>query len=120
MQDGGKAREALLTAQNSKLALNVADVQKHIATICSFLPQYRFKSSFDSESEFHIFRSLFISPITREYSLVIKEIKHTVAEAICFLERSFRVKIPISLRSYEMREVERHGQGLALLFYFFQ
>lgn len=46
MRDGAKAQEALLAAQNSKLAQQLADVQEYVATIRRSLPQYRVYLSF--------------------------------------------------------------------------
>lgn len=37
MRDGGKAQDALLTAQNRKLAQQLANIQKHVGTIRSSL-----------------------------------------------------------------------------------
>lgn len=41
MRVGAKAREAMLPAQNSKLARQLADVQKYVATAPTSLFQYR-------------------------------------------------------------------------------
>lgn len=43
MRDGAKARKALLAAQNSKLAQQLADVKKQVATNFMSLPAYRSK-----------------------------------------------------------------------------
>lgn len=56
MCDGASAQEALLAAQNSKLALQLPDVQKHIATIRSSQLEYRSELSLDIASGFQVFR----------------------------------------------------------------
>lgn len=55
MLDGAKAQEALLAAQSSKLAQQLADVQEDAATIRRSLPQYRSKLYSDTDSGFQKF-----------------------------------------------------------------
>lgn len=50
MYDGATAGEASLAARNSELAPQWDHIQKHVATICGFLPDYRFKISSGTES----------------------------------------------------------------------
>lgn len=55
MRDRGKAQEAMLVAQSSKLAQQIADVQNHVATIPTSLPEYRSKLSSDILLGFYVF-----------------------------------------------------------------
>lgn len=55
MRDGGKVQKAFLAAQNSKLAQQLTNVQKHVATIHRPLPEYRLKLFSDVESGFQEF-----------------------------------------------------------------
>lgn len=59
-RDAAKARETLLTAQNSKLGQQLADVQKHVTTIRRFLLEYRSKLYFAIETGFKQFRRRFL------------------------------------------------------------
>lgn len=55
MCDGPKELEALMAAQNSNLAQLLADVQKYVAILCRYVPQYRSMMSSDIRSGFKTF-----------------------------------------------------------------
>lgn len=69
MPDGGRSREDLFTAQNSKLV----DVQKHLSSIRWSLPDCRFHLSSEPSLIFKIFPAVFRIPLAKMFSLVNEE-----------------------------------------------
>lgn len=55
MRNEARAKEDLMAAQTTKLTQQIADVRKHVKTICTYSPQCLFKLSSEIESSFQEF-----------------------------------------------------------------
>lgn len=90
MRDGAKACEMLLAAQNSKLAQQLGDVQKHAATVSRSLSEYRFKVSSDIKSGFQELCHRLLESIRENVQSRQRESKGLVTEALGPFEKIFQ------------------------------
>lgn len=90
MRDGVMTWEAPLAAQNTKPALQLANVQKHVATILRPLPDHRSNLSSDISSGFQdLFRHL-LDLTPENVQSRQREIRRSVTEALARFEQIFQ------------------------------
>lgn len=89
MRTGAKILEALLSTQNSRLVQRLANSQKHVDTIRTFLTEYRFKPSFDIETGFQQRCGRLMNSTRKNLQSCQQGIKGSATEALSTLKISF-------------------------------
>lgn len=116
MRDASETQEALLAAQNSKRAQQLADVQGYAATIHRSLPDYRFKLSSDIETGLpdlcrRLLESARVNVKSRQ-----RRIGGAVTEALALLENIFQNLESQLVKKLPNSERKAYDQNLAFCF----
>lgn len=90
MRDKAMVQEVLLAAQNTKLAQQLADAQKHAGTNLGSLPEYCFKFSSDITSEYQQFRRRFLNSAHENVRFCRQRIEGLDKEALALLVQIFQ------------------------------